>query len=84
MKKIIILSMAILFLAGCKTAEILGLQELPITQEVVAQEEALRQMEVMPVSQVVEKMEEREKLYSLSANDMELRKTALYVCRGAA
>jgi len=31
-------------------------------------------MEVMPVTQVVEKMEEREKLYSLSANDMELRK----------
>ena len=74
MRKIIILSVAILFLAGCKTADLLGLKEMPITQEVAAQEEALRKMEVMPVSQVVEEMEEREKLYSLSASDMELRK----------
>ncbi len=74
MRKIIILSMAILFLAGCKTAGLLGLKEMPVTQQVAAQEEAVRKMEVMPVSQVVEEMEEREKLYSLSAKDMELRK----------
>ncbi|MCP3678246.1 MAG: hypothetical protein GY721_11855, partial [Deltaproteobacteria bacterium] len=37
-------------------------------------EEALRQMAVMPVTQVVEKMKEREKLYNLSVKDMELRK----------
>ncbi|MFV1974823.1 MAG: type II secretion system protein GspD [Candidatus Scalindua sp.] len=74
MRKIIILSVAILFLAGCKTAGLLGLKEMPVTQQVVAQEEAVRKMEVMPVSQVVEEMEEREKLYSLSAKDMELRK----------
>ncbi len=74
MKKIIILSVAILFLAGCKVPEILGLKELPITQVTAQKEEALRQMKVMPVTQVVEKMEEREKLYSLSVNDMELRK----------
>ena len=73
MRKIIILSVAILFLAGCKTAELLGLKEMPITQ-VAAQEAALRKMEVIPVTQVVEEMEEREKLYSLSAKDMELRK----------
>jgi MSHA biogenesis protein MshL len=74
MRKIIILSVAILFLAGCKTADLLGLKEMPVTQQVVAQEKAVRKMEVMPVSQVVEEMEEREKLYSLSAKDMELRK----------
>lgn len=73
MKKIIILSMAILFLAGCKVPEILGLKEMPVTQ-VATQDAALRQLEVMPVTQVVEKMKEREKLYSLSAKDMELRK----------
>jgi len=74
MRKIIILSVAILFLAGCKTADLLGLKEMAVTQQVVAQEKAVRKMEVMPVSQVVEEMEEREKLYSLSAKDMELRK----------
>ncbi len=73
MKKIIIVSMTILFLAGCKVPEILGLKEMPITQ-VATQEAALRQLEVMPVTQVVEKMKEREKLYSLSVKDMELRK----------
>jgi len=74
MRKIIILSVAILFLAGCKTAELLGLQEMPITQVTDQKEEALRQMAVMPVTQVVEKMKEREKLYNLSVKDMELRK----------
>jgi MSHA biogenesis protein MshL len=47
---------------------------MPITQVSVQKEKALRKMEVMPVTQVLEKMKEREKLYSLSANDMELRK----------
>ncbi len=74
MKKIIILSMAILFLAGCKVPEILGLKEMPVTQVAAQKEKALRQMKVMPVTQVVEKMRETEKLYSLSAKDMELRK----------
>lgn len=74
MRKIIILSVIILFLAGCKVPEILGLKEMPITQVAAQKEEALRQMEVMPVTQVVEKMKKREKLYSLSAKDMELRK----------
>ncbi len=49
MKKIIILSMAILFLAGCKVPEILGLKEMPVTQ-VATQDAALRQLEVMPVT----------------------------------
>ncbi len=74
MRKTFILSMAILFLAGCKVPELLGLREMPITQVALQKEKALSKMEVMPVTQVVEKMEEREKLYSLSANDMELRK----------
>lgn len=73
MRKIIILSMAILFLAGCKVPELLGLKEMPITQ-VALKDAELRKMEVMPVTQVVERMKEREKLYSLSAKDMELRK----------
>ncbi|TWU36750.1 hypothetical protein S225a_02400 [Candidatus Brocadiaceae bacterium S225] len=74
MRKTFILSIAILFLAGCKVPELLGLKEMPITQVALQKEKALSKMEVMPVTQVVEKMEEREKLYSLSANDMELRK----------
>ncbi|MBT5305415.1 MAG: hypothetical protein HOL31_10085, partial [Candidatus Scalindua sp.] len=73
MRKIIILSVTILFLAGCKVPELLGLKEMPITQ-VATQEAAISQLEVMPVTQVVEKMKEREKLYSLSVKDMELRK----------
>jgi len=74
MSKTFILSMAILFLAGCKVPEILGLKEMPVTQVAAQKEEALRQMKVMPVTQGVEKMEEREKRYSLAVNDMELRK----------
>jgi MSHA biogenesis protein MshL len=74
MRKTFILSMAILFLAGCKVPELLGLREMPITQVSLQKEKVLSKMEVMPVTQVVEKMEEREKLYSLSADDMELRK----------
>ena len=78
MKKAI-LSMTILFIAGCGTTALSkkqeeGLNEMPITQVAPQKEETLPQIEAMPVAQVVEKIKEREKLYSLSAKDMELRK----------
>ena len=77
MKKAI-LSMTILFLAGCSITALSkkkeeGLNEMPITQVAPQKDEALPQIELMPVTQVVEKIEEKEKLYSLSAKDMEIR-----------
>jgi len=47
MKKIIILSVTILFLAGCKVPEILGLKEMPVTQVAAQKEEALRQIKAL-------------------------------------
>ena len=77
MKKAI-LSMTILFLAGCNITELSKKKEeglMPITQVAPQKDETLpQQIEVMPVAQVVEKIKEKEKLYNLSAKDMELRK----------
>ncbi len=76
MKKII-LSMTILLLVGCNTTAVSKKNEeglMPITPVAPQKDETLPQIEVMPVAQVVEKIKEKEKLYNLSAKDMELRK----------
>ncbi|MEE8381283.1 MAG: secretin and TonB N-terminal domain-containing protein [Thermodesulfobacteriota bacterium] len=71
-----ILSLTILLLAGCNITAFSKKKEeglMPITQVVPHKDETLPQIELMPVAQVVEKMKEKEKLYNLSAQDMELR-----------
>ncbi len=73
----VILTMTILFLAGCNITAFSKKKEedlMPITQAAPQKDETLPQIELMPVAQVVEKIKEKEKLFSLSANDMELRK----------
>ena len=76
MKKVILSMTILLFLAGCNiTAHSKKNEEalMPITQVAPQKDETLPQIEVMPVAQVVEKIKEKEKLYSLSAKDMEIR-----------
>ncbi len=71
-----ILYMTILLLAGCNITALSKKKEeglMPITQVAPHKDETLPQMELMPVAQVVEKIKEREKLYNMSAKDMELR-----------
>jgi MSHA biogenesis protein MshL len=77
MKKVI-LSMTILLLAGCNITALSKKKEeslMPITQVASQKDETLpQQIKVMPVAQVVEKIKEKEKFYSLAVKDMELRK----------
>jgi len=76
MKKAI-LSVTILLLAGCNITALSKKNEeglMPIAQVAPQENETLPQIEVMPGAQVVEKIKEKEKLYSLSAKEMELRK----------
>lgn len=60
----------IAFLAGCATKQ--ELKDVPVTQQVPQKVEE-PPMEELPVSQVVEEVKEKEKLYSLSLRDMDVR-----------
>jgi MSHA biogenesis protein MshL len=80
MKKTI-LTVIIVFLAGCvfsKKTEVL--KEMPVTQ-VAPQKAGKPLMEELPVTQIVEEVKEREKFYSLSVKDMELRKVLFILSR---
>ena len=74
MKKTIII-IAVIFLAGCVSAsKSENLKELPVTQ--VAPEKVdkeVQPMQEMSVSQMVDKEQKREKVFSLSVSNMEVR-----------
>jgi MSHA biogenesis protein MshL len=59
----------IAFLAGCAKE----LKDMPVTQVAPEKAEKPPPMEEMPVSQVVEEAKEKEKLYSLSVRDLDVR-----------
>ena len=74
-----ILYIIILSLAGCNITALNkkkeeGLKEMPVTQVAPQKAETSPQMEVLPVAQMVGEIKEKEKFYSLSVKDMELRK----------
>jgi MSHA biogenesis protein MshL len=75
MKKTTIYVIIVFFIAGCVTAtkkkEVLS--EMPVEQIAHKMVDKLSTMRELPVSLVVEEIKEREKLYSLSAKNMELR-----------
>lgn len=59
----------IAFFAGCAKE----LKDMPVTQVAPEKAEKPPPMEEMPVSQVVEEAKEKEKLYSLSVRDLDVR-----------
>ncbi|HHT9118070.1 MAG TPA: secretin and TonB N-terminal domain-containing protein [Candidatus Hypogeohydataceae bacterium YC38] len=59
----------IAFLAGCAKE----LKDMPVTQVAPEKVEKPPPMEELPVSQVVEEAKEKEKLYSLSVRDLDVR-----------
>ncbi len=72
MKKII-LTIVVVFLVGCASTKKEVMQEMPVTQVASLGAEKLLPMEELLVTQIVEEVKEREKYYSLSVNNMELR-----------
>ncbi len=72
MKKII-LAISILCMVGCVSSEQSVVKEMPVTQLGSQGAGKLFPIEELPVFQIVEEIKEREKFFSLSVNNMELR-----------
>ena len=82
MKKTILL-VIICLLAVSKAACVKdkGLKKIPIAQVVTQRPDNFMPMEEMPVTQMVEEVKERERFYSLSVTDMELRNVIFILSR---
>ena len=79
MKKII-LTIAVVCLVGCvQTRE--AMKEMPSMQVASRGAEKLMPMDDLPVTQVVDEIREREKYFSLSVNNMELRNVFFILAR---
>jgi MSHA biogenesis protein MshL len=71
--KKIILTIAVICLVGCVSTKKEVMKEMPGTQVASRGAEKLLPLEELTVTQVVEEVKEREKYFSLSVNNMELR-----------
>ncbi len=80
MKKII-LTIAVVCLVGCVSTKKEVMREMPVTQVASRGAEKLLPMEELPVTQIVEEVKEREKYFSLSVNNMELRNVFFILAR---
>ncbi len=76
MKKNIII-IVVVFLVGCATA----MEELPVTQVVPKKVEKVQPMQEMFVSQMVDEEKEREKFFSLSVSNMEVRNVLFSIAK---
>ncbi len=81
MKKTILLVIICLLVVGEAACSKRGLEKMPITQIAIKKMDDLVPMEEMPVAQMVEEVKEREKFYSLSVTDMELRNVLFILSR---
>jgi len=80
MKNIIFAMIIVSIIAGCATTNE-ELKKMPVSQLVPEKLNKLSALDELPVTQMLEEVKEREKLYSLSVKDMEL-KNVLYVLSG--
>jgi MSHA biogenesis protein MshL len=72
MKNIILAMIAAIIVAGCATTKE-ELKKMPVSQLVPKRVTKTSPMDELPVTQMLEEVKEREKLYSLSVKDMELK-----------
>ncbi len=80
MKKTI-LTIAVVCLVGCVSTEKEVMQEMPATQIASRGAEELLPMKELLVTQIVDEVKEREKYFSLSVNNMELRNVFFILAR---
>ena len=80
MKKII-LTIAVVCLVGCVSTKKEVMQDMPVTQVSSMGAEKLQPMDELTVTQIVEEVKEREKYFSLSVNNMELRNVFFILAR---
>jgi MSHA biogenesis protein MshL len=81
MKKTIFLVIICLLAVSKVSCSKRGLEKMPITQTATKKMDNLMPMEEMPVAQMVKEVKEREKFYSLSATDMQLRNVLFILSR---
>ncbi len=72
MKNIIIAIITAFIVAGCATTK-QELKKMPVSQLIPKKINRASAMDELPVTQMLEEVKEREKLYSLSVKDMELK-----------
>ena len=71
MKNIILAIITAFIIAGCATTKE-ELKKMPVSQLIPEKIDKLSALDELPVTQMLEEVKEREKLYSLSVKDMEL------------
>ncbi len=81
MKRTILIT-AVIFLAGCISAEKKEeLKEVPVTQIAPENIEKITPMQEMPLIQMVDKVKKKEKFFSLSVTNMELKNVLFTIAR---